>query len=122
MNPWDIFLSYRTKGISRQTALCGRKQGFCEGKEKLIFAARMPKEIADAVINVCRKLSKIPNVLCGAKIAYCQRGAVSQELFWLTGINCLRLKWADGFKKAKGRITADAAMQWQTSPHHSSPS
>lgn len=72
--------------------------------DELIFAADMPKETVDSVIDVCREYLEVLNVLCGAESAYCERGAVSQEFFDLTGIYYHRLKWVDDFKKVNDRI------------------
>ena len=66
---------------------------------ELVFAADIPKEIVNFVIDVCRQYPDILNVLCGVKSAYCERGAVSQEFFNLTKIYYHRLEWADDFKK-----------------------
>lgn len=73
-------------------------------KKELVFAANMPKEVVDCVIDVCREYSEISNVLCGLDSAYCQRGTVSQAFFELTGIYYHRLKWVDDFKTVKDQI------------------
>ena len=66
---------------------------------ELIFAADIPKETVDLVVDICRQYPEILNVLCGVKSAYCERGAVSQEFFDLTKIYYHRLEWTDDFKK-----------------------
>lgn len=46
---------------------------FVKDRQELIFAADMPKETVDSVIDVCREYPEILNVLCGQNSAYCQR-------------------------------------------------
>ncbi len=82
----------------------GRRWKFVKDRTELVFAADMPKETVDAVIDVCREYPEISNVLCGMESAYCQRGTVSQEFFDLTAIYYHRLKWVDDFKQVKDRI------------------
>ncbi len=57
-----------------------------DGRE-LVFAADMPKDTANDVIDVCREYPEIANVLCGLESAYCQRGTMSQAFFDLTGVS-----------------------------------
>ena len=66
---------------------------------ELIFAADIPRETVNFVVDVCRQYPEISNVLCGVKSAYCERGAVSQDFFNLTKIYYHRLEWTDDFKK-----------------------
>lgn len=77
---------------------------FVKDKAELVFAADMPKETVDAVIDVCREYPEIKNVLCGVKSAYCERGTVSEAFFALTGIYYHRLKWVDDFKQVDDQI------------------
>lgn len=77
---------------------------FVKDGNELVFTADMPKETVDFVIDVCREYPEVSNVLCGVESAYCERGAVSQEFFDLTGIYYHRLKWIDDLKKAEDRI------------------
>lgn len=77
---------------------------FVKEGEELIFAADMPKETVNFVIDVCQEYPEILNVLCGVDSAYCQRGMVSQEFFDLTSIYYHRLKWVDSFKAVKDQI------------------
>lgn len=55
-----------------------RKTALCKDRTELVFAADMPKETVDAVIDV-QEYPEISNVLCGMESAYCQRRTVSQE-------------------------------------------
>ena len=77
---------------------------FVKDHKELIFAADMPRETVNLVIDICRKYPEIRNVLCGVESAYCQRGTVSQEFFDLTRIYYHRLKWVDDLKEVKDQI------------------
>lgn len=77
---------------------------FVKDRAELVFAADIPKETADLAIDLCRQYPEIKNVLCGADSAYCERGAVDETFFKLTGVYYHRLKWADDFKQVKDRI------------------
>lgn len=87
-----------------ELAFVAENGAFVKDREEVIFAADMPKEDVDFIIDLCREYPEILNVLCGASSAYCERGAVSQEFFELTGIYYHRLKWADDLKKVKDQI------------------
>lgn len=71
---------------------------------ELIFAANIPKETTDYVIDVCRRYPEIVNVLCGVKSAYCERGNTTEEFFDITKIYCHRLEWTDDFKTVDDQI------------------
>ena len=77
---------------------------FVKDRKELLFAAAMPKETVDSVIDVCREFPEISNVLCGLNSAYCERGTVSQTFFDLTGIYYHRLQWVDEFKAVDDQI------------------
>ena len=91
-------------GYYDELAFVAENGAFVKDRTELVFAADMPKETVDAVIDVCREYPEISNVLCGMESAYCQRGTVSQEFFDLTAIYYHRLKWVDDFKQVKDRI------------------
>ena len=77
---------------------------FVKAETELIFAADMPKETVDFVVDTCREYPEIWNVLCGVESAYCERGRVNQEFFDLTSIYYHRLKWVDDFKQGNDQI------------------
>ena len=91
-------------GYYNELAFVAENGAFVKDRTEMVFAADMPKETVDTVIDVCREYPEISNVLCGMESAYCQRGTVSQEFFELTAIYCHRLKWVDDFKQVKDRI------------------
>lgn len=68
---------------------------FVKDQKELVFAADMPKETVNSVIDVCREYPEILNVLCGLDSAYCERCSVTQAFFNLTGIYYHRLKWVN---------------------------
>lgn len=72
----DLFPGYEDK-----LSFVAENGAFVKDQKELIFAADMPKETVDTVIDVCREYPEVWNVLCGVKSAYCQRGTVSQEFF-----------------------------------------
>lgn len=72
--------------------------------EELVFAASIPRQTVDYVIDVCREYPEVKNVLCGLHSAYCQRGTVSQAFFDLTHIYYHRLQWVDDFKAVEDQI------------------
>ena len=91
-------------GYYDELSFVAENGAFVKDKTELIFAADMPKETVNDVIDVCRQYPEIQNVLCGADSAYCERGSVSQAFFDLTSIYYHRLKWVDDFKEVKDRI------------------
>ena len=91
-------------GYYDELAFVAENGAFVKDRTEMVFAADMPKETVDTVIDVCREYPEILNVLCGMESAYCQRGTVSQEFFDLTAIYCHRLKWVDDFKQVNDRI------------------
>ena len=91
-------------GYYNELAFVAENGAFVKDRTEMVFAADMPKETVDTVIDVCREYPEILNVLCGMESAYCQRGTVSQEFFDLTAIYYHRLKWVDDFKQVKDRI------------------
>ena len=91
-------------GYYDELAFVAENGAFVKDRKELIFAADMPKETVDAVVDVCREYPEVRNVLCGVESAYCERGTVSQEFFDLTGIYYHRLKWVDDFKKVEDQI------------------
>jgi len=91
-------------GYYDELSFVAENGAFVKDREELIFTADMPKETVDSVIDLCREYPEIQNVLCGTESAYCERGAVSQAFFDLTGIYYHRLKWTDDFKKVDDRI------------------
>lgn len=95
----DLFPGYGDK-----LAFVAENGAFVKDGKELVFAADMPKETVDEVIDVCREYPEILNVLCGVNSAYCERGKVSQEFFDLTKVYYHRLQWTDDFKEVKDRI------------------
>lgn len=63
----------------------------------------MPQDTVSFTIGLCEEYPEIPNVLCGAESAYCQRGRVSPEFFNLTQIYYHRLKWVDNAQCGRRR-------------------
>lgn len=88
----------------QELAFVAENGAYVKDKNKLIFAADMPKETVDFVIDVCGEYPEISNVLCGVDSAYCQRGTVSQAFFEHTKIYYHRLKWVDDLKAVKDQI------------------
>ncbi len=95
----DLFAGY-----DDELSFVAENGAFVKDRKELIFAADMPKETVDSVIDICREYPEISNVLCGVKSAYCERGAVSQEFFDLTKIYYHRLEWVDDLKEVKDQI------------------
>ena len=91
-------------GYYDELSFVAENGAFVKDRKELIFAADMPKETVDSVIDICREYREISNVLCGVKSAYCERGAVSQEFFDLTKIYYHRLEWVDDLKEVKDQI------------------
>lgn len=91
-------------GYEDELSFVAENGAFVKDHKELVFAADMPKETVDAVIDVCREYPEVSNVLCGVKSAYCQRGTVSQDFFDLTGIYYHRLQWVDDLKEVKDQI------------------
>lgn len=92
------------QGYYDELSFVAENGAFVQDRQELVFAADMPKETVNLVIDVCREYPEILNVLCGMNSAYCQRGSVSQEFFELTSIYYHRLQWVDDFKKVEDRI------------------
>ena len=91
-------------GYDEEMSFVAENGAFVKDHKELIFAADMPRETVNLVIDICRKYPEIRNVLCGVESAYCQRGTVSQEFFDLTRIYYHRLKWVDDLKEVKDQI------------------
>lgn len=91
-------------GYYDELAFVAENGAFVKDRDEIVFTADMPKETVDAAIDLCREYPEISNVLCGVESAYCERGAVSQAFFDLTGIYYHRLKWVDDLKGVKDQI------------------
>lgn len=91
-------------GYDHELSFVAENGAFVKDGEELVFAACMPKETVDFVIDVCQEYPEVLNVLCGVDSAYCQCGMVSQEFFDLTSIYYHRLKWVDSFKSVQDQI------------------
>lgn len=91
-------------GYEEELSFVAENGAFVKDQTELVFAADMPKETVDCVIDVCREYPEVLNVLCGVESAYCQRGTVSQEFFDLTRVYYHRLAWVDDFKEVKDQI------------------
>lgn len=91
-------------GYDKELSFVAENGAYVKDREELVFAADMPKAAVDQVIGLCGEYPEIQNVLCGVESAYCQRGAVSQAFFDLTGIYYHRLKWVDDLRKVKDQI------------------
>ena len=91
-------------GYYHQLSFVAENGAFVKDHEELVFAADMPKETVDFVIDLCREYPEISNVLCGVNSAYCQRKTVSQDFFDLTRNYYHRLKWTEDFKKVNDQI------------------
>ena len=66
---------------------------YVKDRSELVFAADVPKETVDEVIDLCREYPDIINILCGVDSAYCERRAVSHEFAELTKIYYHRMEW-----------------------------
>ncbi len=95
----DIFPGYH-----QELAFVAENGAFVKDGEELVFAADVPGETVNAVIDLCRAYPEISNVLCGLDSAYCQRGTVSQEFFDRTRIYYHRLRWVEDLKEVKDQI------------------
>ena len=73
-------------GYYDELSFVAENGAFVKDQRELVFAADMPKDTVDFVIDVCREYPEVSNVLCGVESAYCERGTVSQEFFDLTKI------------------------------------
>lgn len=91
-------------GYYDELSFVAENGAFVKDHSEMVFAADMPGETVDAIIDVCREYPRIQNVMCGVNSAYCERGTVSQEFFQLTGIYYHRLKWVDDLKKVDDQI------------------
>lgn len=95
----DLFLD-----CHEDLAFVAENGAYIKDGRELIYTANMPKNVVNAVIDLCGQYPEILNVLCGVHSAYCQRGAVSQEFFDLTSIYYHRLKWVDDLKAVDDQI------------------
>lgn len=68
-------------GYHEELSFVAENGAFVKDRTELIFAAEIPKETVDFVLDVCGEYTEIWNVLCGLDSAYCQRGMVSQAFF-----------------------------------------
>ncbi len=91
-------------GCHEELAFVAENGAFVKDRKELVFAAEIPKETVDFVLDVCSEYPEIWNVLCGLDSAYCQRGMVSQAFFERTGNYYHRLRWADDLKAVKDQI------------------
>ncbi len=91
-------------GYYDELSFVAENGAFVKDRKELIFAANMPKETVDFVIDICREYPDVLNVMCGVSSAYCERGAVSQDFFDLTRIYYHRLQWIGDFKEVKDQI------------------
>lgn len=91
-------------GFAHELSFVAENGAFVKDREEVVFTADMPKETVELVIDLCREYPEISNVLCGVSGAYCERGAVSEEFFELTGIYYHRLEWVDDLKKVRDQI------------------
>lgn len=85
-------------------AFVAENGAFVKDRNELLFAASMPKQTVDEVIDFCRNYPDIQNVLCGLESAYCERGAVSQDFFDTTQHYYHRLQWVDDLKQVEDQI------------------
>lgn len=91
-------------GYEDELSFVAENGAFVKDGKELVFAADMPKDTVNSVIDMCREYPEISNVLCGVKSAYCEREAVSQKFFERTKIYYHRLNWVDDFKKVEDQI------------------
>ena len=63
----DLFPEYYD-----ELAFVAENGAFVKDRTELVFAADMPKETVDAVIDVCREYPEISNVLCGMELPSCR--------------------------------------------------
>ena len=98
---------------AEKLAFVAENGALVKDREELVFAASIPRQTVDYVIDVCREYPEVKNVLCGLHSAYCQRGTVSQAFlrgtvsqafFDLTHIYYHRLQWVDDFKAVEDQI------------------
>ena len=52
-------------GYEDELSFVAENGAFVKDHKELVFAADMPKETVDAVIDVCREYPEVSNVLCG---------------------------------------------------------
>lgn len=95
----DLFPDYH-----EELAFVAENGAFIKDRDEMIFAADMPKETVDFVIDICRDYPEIQNVLCGLESAYCERGSVDQAFYDLTAIYYHHLQWVDDFKAVDDQI------------------
>lgn len=91
-------------GYHEELSFVAENGAFVKDGKELVFTADMPGETVEHVIDVCKEYPEISNVLCGVKSAYCERGAVSQAFFDITGVYYHRLRWVDDLKEVKDQI------------------
>ena len=91
-------------GCAEKLAFVAENGALVKDRDELVFAASIPRQTVDFVIDVCREYPEVKNVLCGLHSAYCQRGTVSQAFFDLTRIYYHRLQWVDDFKAVEDQI------------------
>ena len=91
-------------GCAAELAFVAENGALVKDRDELVFAANIPKETVDFVIDVCREYPEVKNVLCGLNSAYCQRGTVSQDYFEMTRVYYHRLAWVDDFKAVEDQI------------------
>ena len=89
---------------AEKLAFVAENGALVKDREELVFAASIPRQTVDFVVDVCREYPEVKNVLCGLHSAYCQRGTVSQAFFDLTHIYYHRLQWVDDFKAVEDQI------------------
>lgn len=89
---------------SGELAFVAENGALVKDRGELVFAADMPRQTVELVIDVCREYPEVKNVLCGLNSAYCERGKVDQAYFDMTHVYYHRLQWVDDFKQVNDQI------------------
>lgn len=94
----DLFFGY-----DEEISFVAENGAFVKDRQELVFAADIPKETVELVIDICAEYPDVINILCGVESAYCKRGNVSREFMELTDIYYRRLRWVDEIKEVIDR-------------------
>lgn len=91
-------------GCADRLAYVAENGAYVRDRDRLVFAARMPRPTVERVLEVCGAHPDIRMVMCGMRSAYCQRGSVSQAYFDYTRTWCHKLEWVDDLKAVDDQI------------------
>lgn len=91
-------------GCADRLAYVAENGAYVRDRDRLVFAARMPRPTVERVLEVCGAHPDIRMVMCGMRSAYCQRGSVSQAYFDYTRTWYHKLEWVDDLKAVDDQI------------------